>query len=273
MRAAPPAALVMLATVLGAGLAVAQATLPTLSTPTTASPSTGVSAPVSAPVGGSPVTDLFGKLDLTSGVVIGLGIVLAIGAATLLFLGGAKFVNSENVLENEARRQIFEYVQAHPGVHLRAAATQLNLSTTNVLWHLRKLEDANLVTSKKFEGYKVFYPVEGGVETKKRAIANSVLKNDNAMQILHYVNANPSAHQREIARALGVNHGTVRWHLRKLEEAQLVSPVKKEHTTHYYVSELGLDAMRGFAEQSITPMTPPAAPPAASIPGDDEHAQ
>lgn len=256
----------MLATVLGAGLAVAQVSLPT--TAPTSSPAT--TAP-SIPAGGSPFSNLIGNLDLTTGIVLGLGVALALGAATLLFLGGAKFVNSGNVLENDARRTIFEYIQAHPGVHLRAAATQLSLSTTNVLWHLRKLEDANLVTSKKFEGYKVFYPVEGGVETKKIAIANSVLKNDNAISILQYVNANPSAHQREIARALGVNHGTVRWHLRKLEEAMLVSPVKKEHTTHYYVSELGHQAMAGFATAATRPMTPPPAPPAAAIPvdGDD----
>ena len=234
----------------------------------------GGSAP-SADTGTAPSLDtglgdsLFDGIDPLTGVAIGAGVTLAIAAATLFFLGGAKFVNSGNVLENDARRSIFEYIQAHPGVHLRAAATALSLSTTNVLWHLRKLEDANLVTSKKFEGYKVFYPVEGGVETKKRAIAASVLRNDNAMGILEYVSANPSAHQREIARALGVNHGTIRWHLRKLEEAMLVSPMKREHTTHYYLSELGQEALRGFATRATTPAQPPPVPPTASVPTDD----
>lgn len=204
-------------------------------------------------------------LDLTSPIGVGAGVV-AVGA--LIGLGwflGAKFVNSSNVLENGARRQIFEYIQSHPGVHLRAAASALDLSTTNVLWHLRKLEDANLITSKKFEGYKVFYPVEGGVETKRRAIASSVLRNDNAMHILHYVSTNPSAHQREIARALGVNHGTIRWHLRKLEEAELVRPLKKEHTTHYYVSELGNEALQGFAIKQLAPQAAPPVPPTAEV--------
>ena len=214
-------------------------------------------------LGGGP-----GGLDLTSPIGIGVGAV-ALGA--LIGLGwflGAKFVNQDNVLENDARRSIFEHIQAHPGVHLRAAATALDLSTTNVLWHLRKLEDANLVTSKKFEGYKVFYPVEGGVETKRKAIASSVLRNDNAHQILVYVSTNPSAHQREIARALGVNHGTIRWHLRKLEEAELIRPLKKEHTTHYFLSDLGQDALRGFATKTLAPISAPPAPPAAEI-GDE----
>ncbi len=227
-----------------------------------AQPSASPVAAPSVPSSGG----LFPNVDLSTGVVIGAGVTLAIAAATLFFLGGAKFVNSGNVLENDARRQIFEHIQAHPGIHLRAAATQLSLSTTNVLWHLRKLEDANLITSKKFEGYKVFYPVEGGVETKRKAIAASVLKNENAVAILEYVTAHPSAHQREIARALGVNHGTVRWHLRKLEEAELIMPMKREHTTHYYVSELGHASLSGFAQ--ATPPAP-ASPPAAEIPGDE----
>lgn len=207
----------------------------------------------------------FGDLDLGSGLVIGAGLAVIAVFASLFFLGGAKFVNAENVLENDARRSIFEYIQHHPGVHLRAAATALELSTTNVLWHLRKLEGANLVTSKKFEGYKVFYPVEGGVETKRVALASSVLRNENAKGILEYVAANPSAHQREIARALGVNHGTIRWHLRKLEDAELIKPLKKEHTTHYFVVELGHEALRGFAESRIMPGAP-AVPPTAEIP-------
>ncbi len=217
----------------------------------------------SAPSVGDPggfLTDM----DLGTGLMIGAGLALAAVVASLFFVGGAKFVNAENILENDARRSIFEYISVHPGVHLRAAATALELSTTNVLWHLRKLEQANLVTSKKFEGYKVFYPVEGGVETKRIALASSVLRNPNAAGILEYVAAHPSAHQREIARALGVNHGTIRWHLRKLEDAELVSPLKKEHTTHYYVAELGHEALRGFTESTLTP-PPPAVPPVAEI--------
>ena len=206
-----------------------------------------------------------GGFDLSSPLGVGVSAV-ALGALVALgwFLG-AKFVNSSNVLENGARKSIFEYIQAHPGVHLRAAATALDLSTTNVLWHLRKLEDANLVTSKKFEGYKVFYPVEGGVETKRRAIASSVLRNDNAHQILAYVSSNPSAHQREIARALGVNHGTIRWHLRKLEDAELIQPLKKEHTTHYTLSDLGQEALRGFAARVLAPQEAPPSPPVAQV--------
>ncbi|HVL49017.1 MAG TPA: winged helix-turn-helix transcriptional regulator [Candidatus Thermoplasmatota archaeon] len=214
--------------------------------------------------------DAIADLGFGGGIAIGIAVSVAALAVGLLFAGGAKFVTGANVLENEARRTIFEYIQSHPGTHLRATATALDLSTTNVLWHLRKLEDAKLVASKKFEGYKVFYPVAGGVETKRKAIASAVLKNGNAQQILEYIAAHPSAHQREIARAMNVNHGTVRWHLRKLNEAGLLVQVKKEHTTQYYLAEEG--------HEFLSPGAPVAPIPAGVIPApveghahDDEH--
>ncbi len=193
----------------------------------------------------SPARDVVDGIDGTSfstGILVGIGATALLGVlAGILFTGGTKFVNAENVLENDARRNIFEHILENPGCHLRATATALSLSTTNVLWHMRKLEQANLVNSKKFEGYKVFYPVAGGVDSRKKALANAVLRNDNAKQILDYISSNPSAHQREIARAIGVNHGTIRWHLRKLNDAGLVLQVKREHTSQYYVSELGVE--------------------------------
>ena len=266
MRLAPVLLMVLLASfMLPGGLAQ----VPTLPGSGGSDAQQGDDGVVSDPLGGGGDGALWGDLDLGTGIAIGLGVALIGAALAFFFFGGAKFVNAENVLENGARRQIFEYIQGHPGVHLRAAATALDLSTTNVLWHLRKLEDANLITSKKFEGYKVFYPVEGGVETKRKAIAMSVLKNDNAIQILHYVSANPSAHQREIARALGVNHGTVRWHLRKLEEAELIAPLKKEHTTHYYLSELGHEALGSWTKDRTTTPAAPPVPPSARVPGDE----
>lgn len=175
------------------------------------------------------------------GVAIG---VTALGlAAWLAFRGGAKFVTKENVLENETRASLFEFLQEKPGTHLRAIADELDLSTTNVLWHLRKLEDADLVKGKKLEGYKVFYPVQEGAEGKRKAMASSVLRNDNAQAILEYISSEPGAHQRAIARALDVNHGTVRWHLRKMLKTDLVMEVDRDHAKQYYLTDLGANVL------------------------------
>lgn len=187
-------------------------------------------------VGADPV-ELVSEPSFAVGVAVGAA---ALGlAGWFAFRGGAKFVTRENVLENDTRYDLYEFLRQNPGMHLRAIAESLELSTTNVLWHLRKLEDADLVRGKKLEGYKVFYPVEGGMEGKRHAMASAVLRNDNAQTILEYIAANPGAHQREMARAIGVNHGTVRWHLRKMVNTDLLLQVKREHAIQYYLTDLG----------------------------------
>ncbi len=190
---------------------------------------------------------------------VGLGL-----AAWLAFRGGAKFVTRENVLENETRSDLYEFLQDKPGTHLRAIADELDLSTTNVLWHLRKLEDADLVKGKKLEGYKVFYPVEGGTEGKRKAMANAVLKNDNAQAILEYIATEPGAHQRAIARALDVNHGTVRWHLRKMLKTDLVMEVKRDHAIQYYLTDLGATVLSESAGVDATAAQPGEGEPASA---------
>jgi len=186
---------------------------------------------------GDVVTDPSFGIGAAVGAV-GVGI-----AAWLAFQGGAKFVTKDNVLENDTREAIFELLQDKPGLHLRAISDELELSTTNVLWHLRKLKDADLVKGKKLEGYKVFYPVKGGQESQREAMASAVLRNENAKAILEYISTEPGAHQRAIARGLDVNHGTVRWHLRKMLKTDLVLEVEQNNAKQYYLTELGASVM------------------------------
>jgi DNA-binding MarR family transcriptional regulator len=197
----------------------------------------------------------FGMGALAGAAVAGLG-------AWLAFRGGAKFVTRENVLENETRNGIFELLNDKPGLHLRAIADELDLSTTNVLWHLRKLEDADLVRGKKLEGYKVFYPVEGGQDSKREAMASAVLRNDNAQAVLEYVATEPGAHQRQIARALDVNHGTVRWHLRKMLKTDLLMEIKRENSNQYYLTDLGASVIGQPEAEAVPDEAEPGAAPA-----------
>jgi predicted transcriptional regulator len=196
----------------------------------------------------------FGNLNVGGAILLGGG-VLAMGWLGFSVLG-TKFVTSQNVLENDARRDLFEFIKTNPGTHLRATAQALGLSTTNALWHLRKLEQSNLISSKRLDGYKVFYPVEGGLEAKRMGLAMAVLRNPNAKQIIEHVSTNPSAHQREMARALGLNHGTIRWHLKKLAAVELVTELRKDHTSQYFISDLGNLALARIKGVPISQLPP-----------------
>ncbi len=183
----------------------------------------------------------------TTMTIVIAAIALIIGF--FLFSGGVKYVTADNVLDTEIRKNLYEYIDEYPGSHLREIARELDLKPSNAAWHLRKLEQTNLVRSRNIGGKRVYYLVEGGIESRKRAVAESILKNKNARCIMQYLNNNPGKHLLEIAHSLNLNHHVVKWHLNKMFEAELV----EGDTTNsaypvYYPTEIGSEALENLSE-------------------------
>ena len=175
--------------------------------------------------------------------------VIALLLAFFFLMGGVKYVTPENVLDTEIRKNLYEYIDEYPGSHLREIARELDLKPSNAAWHLRKLEQTNLVRSRAIAGKKVYYLVEGGIEAKQRAVADSILRNKNARDIMQYVSEHPGKHLLEIAHALTINHHVVKWHITKLYEAELI----EGDTTNsaypiYYPTEIGRQFVETYIE-------------------------
>lgn len=192
----------------------------------------------------------------TIAIEIGIAAVIVVFAIIITFFflwGGMKYITPENVLDKEIRRTIYSYLDEYPGSHLREIARDLDLKPSNVEWHLRKLEQCNLVRSRKIGGKKVYYIVEGGIQSRKRAIAASILRNKNARKIMEYLSNNPGKHLLEIAKALNLNHHTVRWHLQKMIMAEMVE-MDKSKSAHpvYFPTNLGVEALEEISASKFS---------------------
>jgi len=189
---------------------------------------------------------------------IGISIAVVIAAiATIIAVitaGGIKYVTPENVLDTDVRKNLYQYIDDYPGSHLREIARELDLKPSNAAWHLRKLEQTNLIRSRAIGGKRVYYLVEGGIESRREAIAESVLKNKNARDIMLYLQGNPGRHLLEIANALGLNHHTVKWHIKKMYMAELVEgDTSNSAYPIYYPTEMGNQSLRNFPDQLKKP--------------------
>jgi predicted transcriptional regulator len=175
--------------------------------------------------------------------------VVALLLAFFFLMGGVKYVTPENVLDTEIRKNLYEYIDEYPGSHLREIARELDLKPSNAAWHLRKLEQTNLVRSRAIGGKKVYYLVEGGIEVKQRAVAESILRNKNARDIMAYLSDHPGKHLLEIAHALTINHHVVKWHINKLYEAELIEgDTSNSAYPIYYPTEIGRQFMDNYTE-------------------------
>ncbi len=207
----------------------------------------GISVLLGTTTIGRAAPDLQPNIDLTTIAV--LITVIALLLAFFFLMGGVKYVTPENVLDTEIRKNLYEYIDEYPGSHLREIARELDLKPSNAAWHLRKLEQTNLIRSRAIGGKKVYYLVEGGVEAKQRAVAESILRNKNARDIMAYLSEHPGKHLLEIAHALNINHHVVKWHINKLFEAELI----EGDTTNsaypiYYPTEIGRQFMETYTE-------------------------
>ena len=181
-------------------------------------------------------------------VIVGVIVVIC----ALLTICGIKYVTPDNVLDTDVRKNLYEYIDEYPGSHLREIARELELKPSNAAWHLRKLEQTNLIRSRNIGGKKVYYLVEGGIESRREAVAGSILRNDNAYNIMQFLIKNPGKHLLEIAHALDLNHHTVKWHIKKMYIAELIDG-DTSHSSYpvYYPTETGEIVVRQINEKKL----------------------
>ena len=185
----------------------------------------------------------------TIGITIALVVAIVGSILAYITFGGIKYVTVENVLDTEVRKNLYNYIEEYPGSHLREIARELDLKPSNAAWHLRKLEQTNLVRSRVIGGKKVYYLVDGGIEARKEAVAEAILRNKNAQRIMRYLVDHPGKHLLEIAHALNLNHHTVKWHIKKMYMAELVDgDTSNSAYPVYYPTTLGYESAKNLSK-------------------------
>ncbi|MFW9851777.1 MAG: winged helix-turn-helix transcriptional regulator [Candidatus Thorarchaeota archaeon] len=142
------------------------------------------------------------------------------------------------LLLHPLRREIYRLVCETPGLYFFELSSELTAPHGTVNWHLRKLEEANLIKSTKFGGKRVYFSRTLRSEDVEKAFV--VLKHLTARKIFAFILNNEGCHQTQIARALGIHHDTVRHHTSRMEQAVLLESFKIGRKTCYKLGEVGL---------------------------------
>ncbi len=153
-------------------------------------------------------------------------------------------------LEHPIRQEVYRWVCENPGAYFFEIANELAIPAGTLAWHLRVLEAEGLIEKIKFGGRVVFYPKHLRDATIEKAFL--ILRNDNARKIFEIIAANPGIHQSEIVERFGLNHDTVRWHIKRMIKAGLVSVSRRGRNSKYYIGEVGKSILNGEAK-TISP--------------------
>lgn len=142
-----------------------------------------------------------------------------------------------SLLLNPIRRRIYEMVCEFPGIHFYRLASKLTTSQGTLDWHLRRLEEEELLRSAKYGGKRIFYPRK--LTNVENARGFAALRSKTAQQIFRQVIENLGNNQQKIADAVGVHHDTVRYHLTRFEKIGLVERFRDGREVRVFLGELG----------------------------------
>lgn len=189
------------------------------------------------------------------------GLVIAslatLGVAALGVAGFAlvtRYITPKEALKNPQRAMLFGFIRGNPGVHLKKLSEEFHMKTSSILWHIRKLESAELVHSERANGFRVFYPSEGGVEVKKVGRAVTALQNTNARALFELVQMRTGLGAGELAHDLKLHVGTARWHLKKLVEFGLVDELPGSDGVRFAATALGSRALASLTGAPAVPV-------------------
>ncbi|GEM_PF-3335241 len=159
------------------------------------------------------------------------------GLAALLPL--YSHLSDDEILEDPNRAGIYRLIQEEPGISTKDIADRLGLAWGTVTHHLGKLEKRRFVVSKKYGKYRRYFANGEGGSDKKDALA--VLRVDRTGDVAALIRSHPGMTQKAVSEALGVSSSTILWHVKRLEEVQLVTKVREGKLVRYYPGE-GLQA-------------------------------
>ncbi|MCW4046314.1 MAG: winged helix-turn-helix transcriptional regulator [Candidatus Bathyarchaeota archaeon] len=131
------------------------------------------------------------------------------------------------------RKKIYDYIQEHPGSHLREIGRNLNLAIGDIQYQLNVLEKTGYVISKRKGIYKLFYPSKIFGERQKDIMGT--LSQETPRRILLLLLQKPGASHGEVARFAKVSAPTVTWHMKRLINEGLVEAHREGRSMKYYI--------------------------------------
>lgn len=137
---------------------------------------------------------------------------------------GIHRLTMEDVLENENRSKIIDLIMDKPGIHFNELLRQTGLSPGNLVWHLSILEEYKVIGKKNVGQYLIYFPLYD--TNPMNNIDIQLAKSKITLQILDLIEKKPGIYGNVIAKELDLDHKTVKYHLDKLIEANLVKVEK-----------------------------------------------
>ncbi|MHA1265022.1 MAG: hypothetical protein ACTSRS_07265 [Candidatus Helarchaeota archaeon] len=149
------------------------------------------------------------------------------------FLIEGKRLFKGDILQNEKRRRIYEYIEKNPGAHTREIRRVFNLGAYMAYRHLNILVRFGFLRKKHWRNKIVYFKSDFDPRYETNVL---LLRNDITKRIYDYLRSYGALKMSELAKLLQIPYTTIQGHLIRLVDGALISKIKVGMDTLYTIS-------------------------------------
>ena len=128
---------------------------------------------------------------------------------------------TEDPLQLDTRKRIFNLIESSPGVHFREISRRLDIPMGVVEYHVNYMLKRDMIVARREGRYKRYY-TEGKIGSKEKKVL-AFLRKDIPRAIIMYVMLNPGARHRDLKAELGISGSTLTCHLKKMVKKEVLT--------------------------------------------------
>ncbi|OPY30609.1 MAG: MarR family protein [Methanocella sp. PtaU1.Bin125] len=176
---------------------------------------------------------------------------MAVAFLTLLKLLPFVLGKIEDLLKNQNRNAILNYIYANPGTTIARISEEQQIERGMVKYHLYKLETEGKIVLRRMGKYSRLFRNSGTYgDDEQKVIAH--LQNRNSRSILILILEQPGITNQELTERLGVEKSAVHWHMEKFISDGLVRFEPYGKYKRYFVIENASIMLQKHTEQAVT---------------------
>lgn len=136
-------------------------------------------------------------------------------------------LDEDMVIENETRMKIIDCLMEREFLHFRELKRELSIGTSSLKWHLRVLEDFGIIHHRKVGQYEIFFLLRKMPNTEFLDIYFAIISGV-GFRVAKAFHEMKSWNIEHLAEYLGSSKEAIRYHLKKLEQIDLIHSPDQE---------------------------------------------
>ena len=158
-------------------------------------------------------------------IYLGLGLILFL----ICFIGYTR-ISQKNIFNHRTRVNICSYIQEHPGLYFRELSRRMNINSSTLHHHIRKLEEANVINAIS-DGYLLrYYFGKPGDDFPSLTPAQE--------KMISLISNNSGITYKQLIDRTNLSYPTISYHVSSLVDRGVITKVKNEGLIHLYVNKI-----------------------------------